>query len=184
MEMTMKMKMKMTAAPDGFLKAVRVGWMLALLSACGGGGGGGTPPPVVPGDPPPGGPPAPVAAAPLATGLYFDYTLERGGGEPIEEAGSVGLGCPGAGCPAEDLRELAGREGTGMRGGFATAAGTTGGPPLTRAFAGASATVSDAVFRRYGFWGEHGYAAVEIGAGDLSATAEGRTWSGTLLGLT
>ena len=82
-------------------------------------------------------------------------------------------------CPADDLRALAGRDGTGMRDGFATATGTTGGPPLTRTFAGASATVTGAAFTRYGFWGKYGYAAVEIGTGGLSASAEGQTWTGS-----
>ena len=132
------------------------------LAACGGGA-----------------PPPPPPAAALVSGLYFDYALGRAGEEPIEETGSTPLGCPGAGCPADDLRELAGRDGTGMRDGFATATGTTGGPPLTRTFAGASATVTGASFRRYGFWGEHGNAAVEIGTGDLSASAGGQTWTGS-----
>ena len=121
----------------------------------------------------------PAAAAPPVTELHFDYVLERAGETPIEENGSTPLGCPGAGCPADDLRALAGRDGTGTRAGFATATGTTGGPPLTRAFCGASATVTDATFTRYGFWGEHGYAAVEIGSGMLSAEADGQTWTGT-----
>ena len=148
------------------------------LAACG--GGGTTPPPasmLPPGDTPP--PTAGPAAAPLVTGLYFDYTLTRDGEEPIEKTGSTPLGCPGAGCEADDLRAFAGRGGGGMRGGFGTATGMTGGPPLTRAFAGGSAAVSEASFRRYGFWGERGHAAVEIGSGALSASAGGQQWSGT-----
>ena len=143
----------------------------------GGAGGGGMTPP----DDGLGGPPtAGIAPAPLVTALHFDYALERAGETPVGEIGSVPLEeCPRAGCTADDLRDLAGREGTGMRDAFATVTGTTGGPPLTRAFAGASATVSGAAFRRYGFWGEHGHAAVEIGAGDLSAEADGRRWTGT-----
>ena len=146
------------------------------LAACGGGGGGTAPP----GDTMP--PTAEPAAGPLVTGLYFDYALERADGAPIEETGSTPLGCPVPGargnCPADDLRALAGRAGTGMRDGFATAVGTTGGPPLTRTFAGASATVTGAEFRRYGFWGKYGSAAVEIGSGMLSAEADGQTWTG------
>ena len=148
------------------------------LAACG--GGGGTKPP---GDGPP--PAAEPAAAPLVTGLSFDYALERAGAEPIEETGSTPLGCPVPGargdCPADDLRALAGRDGTGMRDGFATATGTTGGPPLTRTFAWASATVTGAAFRRYGFWGKYGWAAVEIGSGMLSAEADGQIWIGSFM---
>ena len=98
---------------------------------------------------------------------------------PISETGSVTLSCPGAGCAADDLRALAGDDGTGTRDGFGTVTGTTGGPPLTEAFAGASATVTGASFTRYGFWGRYGYAAVEIGTGELSAEADGQRWNGT-----
>lgn len=66
------------------------------------------------------------------------------------------------------------------RDGFGTVMETTGGPPLTRAFAGASATVEeDASFKRYGFRAVHGYAAVEIGKGMLSAEEGGLTWKGS-----
>ena len=150
-----------------------------LLAACGGGSGSG---PATPGRGGSGGG-QPTAAVPLVTGLHFDYVLERAGETPIEETGSTPLGCPfsgaRAGCPADDLRDLAGRDGTGMRDGFGTVTGTTGGPPLTRTFAGASATVTGAEFRRYGFWGQYGWAAVEIGSGMLSAEAEGQTWTGS-----
>ncbi len=163
------------------LRAAALAGALAL-AACGGGGGTAPPPDIMP---PPDDTPPPIAepAAALVTGLSFDYALERAGEEPIEETGSTPLGCPfsgaRAGCPADDLRALAGRDGTGMRDGFATATGTTGGPPLTRTFAGASATVTGAEFRRYGFWGKYGWAAVEIGTGGLSASAEGQTWTGS-----
>ena len=53
-----------------------------------------------------------------------------------------------------------------------------GGPPLTETFAGASATVGEVSFTRHGFWGVHGYAAVETGAGALTAEEGGLTWSG------
>lgn len=142
------------------------------LAACGGGGGGA---PALPPEPPP---PVAPAAVPLVSGLYFDYTLDGDGEAPIAEAGSVPLSCPAGGCAASDLRELSGADGAGMREGFGTVSGTTGGPPLTEAFSRASATVSGASFMRYGLWGAHGYAAVEIGAGELSAEAGGQQWSG------
>ena len=176
--MTMRTDGRPGRGPDGArtwtLRAAALAGALAL-AGCDRGGGGATTPGDVPGDPPPGGSPS----VPLVTELHFDYALTRDGEDPIEEDGSTSLGCPGAGCPADDLRVLAGREETGTRDGFRTVTGTTGGPPLTRAFAGASATVSGAAFRRYGFWGEHGHAAVEIGTGDLSAEADGRRWTGT-----
>ena len=162
------------------LRTVVLAGALAL-AAC---GGGTAPPPDI--MPPPGGTPPPTAgtaAAPLVTGLSFDYTLERAGEAPIEETGSTPLGCPVPGargdCPADDLRDLAGRDGVDTRSGFGTVTGTTGGPPLTRTFAGASATVTGAAFRRYGFWGKYGWAAVEIGTGGLSAEAGGQTWTGS-----
>ena len=149
------------------------------LAACGGGGGGGAPPSAQPTQPP-GVMPPPAAgepAAPLLTGLWFDYELTRAGEEPIEETGSVALSCPEAGCAAYDPRNLSGGDGT--RGGFATATGATGGPPLTGAFSGATATAGETSFTRHGFWGVHGYAAVETGTGALTAEAGGLAWSGS-----
>lgn len=142
------------------------------LAACGGGGGG-----PASGD----GPQTPVTepSAPLVTGLSFDYTLTREGEAPmIAETGSGPLSCPAPGCAARDLRLLSGSSGAGTRDGFGTVTGTTGGPALTETFSGVAATVSGASFMRYGFWGTHGYAAVEIGAGDLTAEGDGPQWSG------
>ena len=150
-----------------------------LLAACNSGGSGGGP--VAPGADEPMTPVAMSSAAVLVSGLHFDYALARADSVPVAEAGSVGLDCPTVGCGAGDLRELAGRDGTGMRAGFATVTGASGGPPLTEVFSEASATVSEASFTRYGFWGEHGYAAVEIGTGALSASADGQRWNGTFL---
>ena len=153
-----------------------------MLAACSGGGGGESPPPPDSDTMPP---PAAEPAAALVSALQFEYTLARSGERPIEEDGSVPLGCPApgsgaaGGCAPRDLRELAGRDGTGTRDGFGTVTGTTGGPPLTRAFSGASATVTGASFTRYGFWGKFGYAALEIGAGTVSASVDGEQWSGS-----
>ena len=72
---------------------------------------------------------------------------------------------------------LSGAHGAGTRGGFGTATGTTLGPPLTEVFAAASATAIGASFLRDGFRGQHGYAAVEIGACTLAAEAGGQAWS-------
>ena len=160
------------------LRAAALAGALAL-AACGCSGGGPmTPPDTMP-------PPAAEPAAALVSALQFDYTLVRAGDRPIEEDGSVPLGCPApgsgaaGGCAADDLRELAGRDGTGTRDGFGTVTDTTSGPPLTRAFSGASATVTYASFTRHGFWGEYGYAAVEIGTGTVSASVDGQQWSGS-----
>ena len=119
------------------------------------------------------------SAAPLVSSLYFDYTLSRAGAAPVAETGSVPLACPDAGCPAADLRELAGRAGTGIRAGFGTVTGMTAGPALTEVFSGASATVAGTGFRRYGFWGAHGWAAVEIGTGTLTAGDGGAAQRGS-----
>lgn len=162
-------RVQVATAPWPWRAAALAG--VLLLAACNGGGSAGGP--MTPVDMP--------SAAALVSGLHFDYTLTRADSAPVAEAGSVGLDCPAVGCVAGDLRELAGGDGTGMRAGFATVTGTTGGPPLTEIFSEASATVSEASFRRYGFWGEHGYAAVEIGTGALSASADGQRRSGTFL---
>ncbi len=166
------------------LRAAALAAALAL-AACGGGGGspsGDGPQPPVTGPQPPVTEPRPPAAgssaAQVVSWLHFGYTLERDGALSIEEDGSVPLSCPAAGCAASDLRDLSDTGGAGTRDGFGTVTRTTGGPPLTRVFSGASATVSNASFTRYGFWGEHGYAAVEIGAGTLAAEADGQLWSG------
>ncbi len=148
-----------------------------LLAACSGGGGGpaattGTGTPSDPGGTTP-------AAGPQVSELYFDYTLERDGEAPIAETGSVPLSCPAADCAASDLRLLSGSAGARTREGFGTASAATGGLAGRETLSGASATVSDAKFTRYGFWGEHGHAAVEIGTGTLSASADGQQWRGT-----
>ena len=141
------------------------------LAACGGGGGGSSTPDTRP-------PPAAEPGAALVTGLHFDYTVTRAGESPIEVTDSVALSCPASGCAVDDLRELSGTEGTGMRDGFDTVAGTTGESQLTRTFTGISVTASGTSVMRYGFWGEHGHAAVEIGTGNLSVVESGQTWRG------
>ena len=109
------------------------------------------------------------------THLHFDYTLTRAGSQPIEVTDSVDLACTASGCAVDDLRELSG---TGMRGGFDTVAGTTGESQITRTFTGVSVSASGTSVMRYGFWGEHGHAAVEIGTGTLSVVDGGQTWRG------
>ncbi|KKZ11977.1 MAG: hypothetical protein TQ37_06165, partial [Candidatus Synechococcus spongiarum 15L] len=62
-----------------------------------------------------------------------------------------------------DLRQLDGTEGTGTRDGFNTVAGSL---------------PDNSIFTRYGFWGQHGYAAVVLGEVSRQITDAGRTWSG------
>lgn len=178
------------------------------LTACTGGGGsppGGDPQPPVtepgpvepeptepeptepeptepePTEPEPTEPDAGSSAVQVVSWLHFDYTLERDGARPIEADGFVPLSCPAEGCAASDLRMLSGTDGADTRDGFGTITGLTAGQPLTEALSGASASVSGASFTRYGFWGEHGYAAVEVGAGMLSAERGGEQWSGRFM---
>ena len=135
-----------------------------LLSGCAGGGGGSEPS---------------GSAAALVSALHFEYALTRAGEQAIEEEDSMALGCPAAGCPVEDLRQLADRADVVMRDGFQTVEDrTAGGPQPSVTVSGVSATVTGAAFTRHGFWGEHGWAAVEIGTGALSAEADGQTWTG------
>ncbi len=54
---------------------------------------------------------------------------------------------------------------------------TSGSFEVTDALPGPSLTVS-AEATSYGFWGEHGFAAVALGAGPLSAEIEGTAFSG------
>ena len=143
------------------------------LAACGGGGGGGsstletdTQLPEVE---------VPRSAQALVTGLHFDYTLRSAGESPLEVTDSVPLACAVSGCAVEDLRDLSG---TGTRGGFATVSGPADASQLTQTFTGVSVTASETSVRRWGFWGEHGHAAVEIGTGTLSVVDGGQTWRG------
>ena len=157
------------------LRAAALAGALALAACSGSGGGPMSRPDTMQ--------PTPGAAAPLVSGLHFDYALERAGAAPIKEKGSEPLSCQagtGGGCAEYDLRDLADDERAGMRGGFGTIT-VTGAPggPLTETVSGVSVTVSDASFTRHGFWGEHGWAAVEIGTGDLAAETDGQAWSGT-----
>lgn len=133
--------------------ALRIAALAAALTlgACGGGER------QLPGDglPPPAGEPSSA----LVSRMYFHYESRAHGASDVE----IGtLSCPAAGCAASDLRELSGRPGTETRDGFGTAFDQVELAP-TVTVSGGSAFVSAAWFERYGFWGEHGYAAVEIG---------------------
>ena len=77
---------------------------------------------------------------------------------PITETGSQE-----SAWTTSDLRQLDGTEDTGARDDFNTVAGSL---------------ADDSPFTRYGFWGQHGYAAVVIGEESRQITDTGRTWSG------
>ena len=132
------------------------------------------------------------ADALLLTSFHARWSLAGGEGETLEDAFSEGVACAGARCIADDgtgttAHDLLG-PGTGTdldtieasvvaRGGFDTAttrgtfeAGET--PP------GLVLTVAPEV-TSYGFWGAHGFAALSLGAGALSADIDGTAFSGT-----
>ena len=123
----------------------------------------------------------PPSAALLVSRLHFNYTLV-GGSLEIEDADEVMLSCADSGAPTgcgtDDLREFSGRDGTGTRDGFGTVTDMHLDSEIAGTFSGASTSVSDTVFTRYGFWGVYGYAATEIGTGRLSVTSEGVQYSG------
>lgn len=142
----------------GLQRLAAVAGALAL-TACGGGGGGslqGT----SNRDQPPGG--AAEPAAPLLSRQYFDYRLTRAGeADIIPTVGFQTL--QGGEVVAGDLRRLEGSEDTGRREGFGTIADQPAATPS---------------FRRYGFWGEHGYGAVVIGtAPDRYTDEDGQLWN-------
>ena len=128
------------------------------LTACGGGGGGSSSPPTS--QPlsstsqqtlPPG--------APLVSDQHFHYNLNRAGQVPITETGSRELDWT-----TSDLRQLDGTEDTSTRDDFNTVVGSL---------------ADDSAFTRYGFWGQHGYAAVVLGEeSSQQITDTERTWSG------
>ncbi len=148
-------------------KSLFVPLLITLLAGCGGGGGGGG-----------GGTPM-VGASPgaLLSGLYADYHLTAAGQEPVQERGTQALSCD-TGCNVLDLRTLANTPGTGMRGGFTTIIGEISFPVLTETENDIAVTAGNGSFRRYGFWAEHGYAAMELGNGNLQATENAVTWRG------
>ena len=173
-------------------------WAAALaLSACGGGGsgvGGGAPAPAGPG---------PDAADRLAAVLeHADTLLSSGrrtdwllsslpaGKETIGDAGVEAMTCTGTSCVGEDgmattLRDLTGPfSGTagaalGTRGGFDTATvAEKVGDVVDRLVDDIAVTASPTV-TSWGFWGEHGFAALAFGEGRLTAEVDGAAFGGT-----
>ena len=176
------------------------------LAACGGGGaGGGAAPPTAP---PPASSEAEIervrsdervvrlgdilarADALLLTSAPARYSLE-GGGETLAGDLVDAFTCAGARCEAADgtavttgsltgsaaeldvrLSEAA----LGERGGFDTAA-TRGRFEITEVAGGVRVSAAPDA-RAYGFWGEHGYAALELSAGSLAAEMDGTAFAG------
>ena len=127
------------------------------------------------------------------TGSHVRWSLsggEEGGEEMIEDAYVEGVSCRGGRCVAADgtetaVRDLSGPGGidpdgaratVGERGGFdtVTAGGAFG---ITETLPGLSLTVTPEV-TSWGFWGEHGFAAVALGTGTLSVEIDGTAFSG------
>ena len=159
------------------------------LAACGGGSAMQSAvspePPEVPGDGPE--PDAPLArladildrADTLLVGSLHSRWSLAGGGEALIGASADALACSGARCVAadgtaitvQDMLDLdagAGEADLGSRGGFDTAA-TRDAFAATESAAGV--TVSGLTVLGYGFWGEHGFAALELGSGSLADDA-------------
>jgi len=124
------------------------------------------------------------------TGFHAHWSL-AGGGEAISDSYVEGVTCAGARCVAADGTETTARDlfapagnlapdaadaTIGMRGGFdtVTAAGTVA---VTETLPELALTVSPAV-TSWGFWGDHGFAALALGAGPLAATIDGTAFTG------
>ena len=126
----------------------------------------------------------------LFTGQRATWTLTTAGGETIAGTMADPVTCTGASCVDSDsmattVQELAeafagpaaGGEATlAMLGGFDTAA-TTGEFEVTESLSGVTVTAAPEAMS-YGFWGEHGFAAVTLAKGPLTGTIDGDTFSG------
>ncbi len=190
MPSAMKTRLPLTAV---FLAAT------LTLGACGGGGGGGS------GGPPPSSGLSDSADPRVArlgklleradtlrmSGLHARWSLSAPGEETIEDAFPLTVSCAGARCDAADgtattVRDLldpsAGIDpdsfeepDLGTRGGFYTV--MTSGDIEPETLPDLSVSVSPAV-TGYGFWGDHGYAALALSTGTITAEIEGTSFSG------
>lgn len=131
------------------------------------------------------------ADALLMTGSHARWSLTAEGEAAIEDAFVDGVTCAGARCVAADgtataVGDLLSPSGgvdleaveasLGERGGFDTAV-TRGTFEVTETVPDLSLTVSPEV-TSYGFWGEHGFAALALGAGPIAAEIEGTAFAG------
>ena len=126
----------------------------------------------------------------LFTGQRATWSLTTAGGETITGTMADPVTCTGARCVDSDsmattVQELAeafaspagGGEATlGMLGGFDTAT-TTGEFEITESLSGVTVTAAPEA-KSYGFWGEHGFAAVTLAAGVLSGAIDGEAFRG------
>ncbi len=189
---------------SGMWKTLRFAALAAAaltLAACGGGGGGGsaTPPGQAPDIEALRADPAVVrlgeilarADTLLLTSARARYSLE-GGSETLEENLVDAFECTGARCEAADGTAVTIGDLTGSaaeldvrlseaalapRGGFDTAATSGSFEIIEDSVPGVTVTAGPTV-RTYGFWGAHGYAALELGSGPLSGEVAGETLAG------
>ena len=131
------------------------------------------------------------ADALLMTGSHARWSLTAEGEAAIEDAFVDGVTCSGARCVASDgtattVRDLYAPSGgvdleaieasLGERGGFVTAT-TRSGFEVTETVPGLALTVTPEV-TSWGFWGEHGFAVLALGAGLLAGEIDGTAFSG------
>ena len=126
----------------------------------------------------------------LVPGVHARYSLSAEG-ETLDGTLVDGLTCSGARCVAMDgtaitLRDLINPAAgaalsearLGAQGGFDSLT-TRGGFEIAEQFSDITLAAAVSV-TSYGFWGAHGYAAVEIGSGPLSGQVEGVSFDGDL----
>ena len=122
----------------------------------------------------------------LVGSLHSRYAL-FGGGETLDGASAETLSCSGARCVAQDGAAIAVEDMLGLaagvseasldsRDGFDTAATRDAFGPMAESVAGV--TVTALTVLGYGFWGEHGFAALELGSGALEGDAGETAFSG------
>lgn len=175
------------------------------LGACGGGGGGGGSPTT--GGPPPSSGLSDSADPRVAqlgglleradtlrmSGLHGRWSLAATGGETIEDTFDEAVSCAGMRCVAADgtpttVRDLLDpsanidpdsfeEPAVGTRGGFDTMTTSGGFDDVRDTLPGLSVSVSPMV-TGYGFWGEHGYAALALSTGTITAEIDGTSFSG------
>ena len=124
------------------------------------------------------------------TGLHARWSL-AGGGKTIEDAFVESVSCSGARCTAADGRATTVRDlldpsagidpdaieaALGVRDGFDTVT-SSGSFKVMETLNGVAVTVSPAV-ESYGFWGEHGFAALALGEGEVTAETGGTAFAG------
>ena len=162
------------------------------LGACGGGGGPSTAPPVSPTEPPAVTPADILARADalLFSNHHSRYSLS-GGGATLNEVVAEPMTCTGVRCVAGDgtavtVADLAtpaevdvvgSQTAPGSRGGFDSVTMRYG-FEVTERDPGVTATASPSMLS-WGFWGAHGFAALEIGSGELAGTVDGTAFTGS-----